>query len=322
MREIGGYIEFEHYHGAMLHDNGIKLDCGRSCLAYLIKAKSIRKIAIPSFMCDSVFHLCERYGVQLRYYQVGLDFLPEDVSIEDDEYFYLMNYYGQLDYQTIEYYRDKYNRVIVDNAQSYFDEPVTGVDMFYSCRKFFGVPDGAVLYTDTYLDEDLEQSESWNHMVHLLGRFERPAYEFYSESIRNKKRFIDQKIFSMSKLTENMLHGIDYEYVRNIRTANYYYLFKLFSSINKVDLKRVEGAFAYPLMIKNADYIREKLIAEKIFVPTLWPNVLNNSLSSVKDRKLAGNILPLPCDQRYNLADMEYIYDVVKHNFCSTTENI
>lgn len=29
MREIGGYIEFEHFHGLMLHEDGIKLDCGR-----------------------------------------------------------------------------------------------------------------------------------------------------------------------------------------------------------------------------------------------------------------------------------------------------
>ena len=32
MKEIGGYIEFEKYEGKMLHEDGILLNCGRSCL--------------------------------------------------------------------------------------------------------------------------------------------------------------------------------------------------------------------------------------------------------------------------------------------------
>ena len=38
MKEIGGYIEFEYFHGKEYHENAIKLNCGRNCLAYLIEA--------------------------------------------------------------------------------------------------------------------------------------------------------------------------------------------------------------------------------------------------------------------------------------------
>ena len=47
MREIGGYIELEHNRNPMLHEECIKLNCGRSGLAYIIEAKGIRKIALP-----------------------------------------------------------------------------------------------------------------------------------------------------------------------------------------------------------------------------------------------------------------------------------
>ena len=43
MREIGGYIELDTYTGKMLYDDGIKLNCGRNALQYLIKAKKIKK---------------------------------------------------------------------------------------------------------------------------------------------------------------------------------------------------------------------------------------------------------------------------------------
>ena len=53
MREIGGYIEFEHYNGSMFHDGAVALNCGRSALAYLWETKKIQKLYLPYFLCDS-----------------------------------------------------------------------------------------------------------------------------------------------------------------------------------------------------------------------------------------------------------------------------
>ena len=46
MKEIGGYIELDTYTGKMLHSDGIKLNCGRNALEYIIKAKNIKKLWI------------------------------------------------------------------------------------------------------------------------------------------------------------------------------------------------------------------------------------------------------------------------------------
>ena len=53
MKEIGGYIELDTYTSPMLHNDGIKLNCGRNAFAYILKAKNIKKIYFPKFMCDS-----------------------------------------------------------------------------------------------------------------------------------------------------------------------------------------------------------------------------------------------------------------------------
>ena len=42
MKEYGGYIEFETFHGKMLHDNAVALNCGRGALEYICEAKKIR----------------------------------------------------------------------------------------------------------------------------------------------------------------------------------------------------------------------------------------------------------------------------------------
>ena len=219
MKEIGGYIELDRYRLPMLHDGAIALNCGRNALAYLIKVKNIKKIKEPYFMCDSVFEVCRKYGTEMSFYHIDESFLPVDITLADDEWLYLMNYYGQLDQQYIKAMKNKYGRIIVDNAQAYFEMPLPNVDTLYTCRKFFGVADGAFLYTDATLNEELPTDESFERMHFLLGRFERTASEFYSENVANNEMFSNEPIKKMSKLTDNLLHSIDYEFVKNRRTA-------------------------------------------------------------------------------------------------------
>lgn len=140
MREIGGYIELDTYTGDMLHDDGIKLNCGRNALAYLIMAKKIKKIYMPKFMCDSCEKVLADNDVEVNYYHVGLDFKP--IISERSGWLYVVNFYGQL---SNEYLASLGTNIIVDNAQAYYQEPILGLDTIYTCRKFFGVADGAIL---------------------------------------------------------------------------------------------------------------------------------------------------------------------------------
>lgn len=301
MKEIGGYIELDKYTGDMLHDDGIKLNCGRNALAYIIKAKNIKKINMPKFMCDSNDKILSENNVEVVYYNVGLDFKPQVKDYEG--WLYVVNFYGQL---SNEYIASVGENIIVDNAQAYFQEPIPRVDTLYTCRKFFGVADGAILYTDKYIEVE-EQDESFNRMNFLLGRYERSASEFYAEYVENNHFFRNQPIKKMSKLTENLLHGIDYEMAKKRRTQNFSYLHRKLHTINKLTLSVPDGAFMYPLYIDNGEEVRKKLQAKKIFIPTLWPAVFNLCNEDDVEYDMAKNILPIPVDQRYGIEDMEYI---------------
>ena len=312
MKEIGGYIELDTYRLPMLHEGAIALNCGRNCLAYLIKAKNIKKIKVPYFMCDSVFEVCKKYGAEISFYHINENFLPEDIELADGEWLYLINYYGQLDVRYIEKLKYGFGRIIIDNAQSYFEMPLSGVDTLYTCRKFFGVADGAFLYTDKLLEEDLQRDESFERMHFLLGRFERTASEFYSENVANNRLFSSEPVKKMSKLTNNLLHAIDYEFVKNRRTCNFRLCHEKLGKINQLKLREIEGAFAYPLLVENGAEIRRKLQQQKMYVPTLWPNVLNETEKTILDYKFEENILPLPVDQRYSEDDINELITFVK----------
>lgn len=327
MKEIGGFIQLDQYHLPMLHEEALDLNCGRSCLAYLIRARKIKKIALPYFLCDSINSICQKEGIEITYYHIKQDFLPEEVmrgnknieidedlstlSLKSDQWLYLVNYYGQLSNAQIREIARNYPKIIVDQAQAYYQKPLVGIDTLYTCRKFFGVADGGFLYTNAKLDGELPLDESYERMHFLLGRYERTANEFYGEYTMNNQLFGMMPIKRMSKLTKNLLHGIDYSFVKQRRNENFTFLDEKFYDLNRLKLKCTEGAYMYPLYIKYGDSARKKLQEKKIYIPILWPSVLKWCSEGSLEFDMAQNILPLPIDQRYGKEDMQYLTEEV-----------
>lgn len=311
MKEIGGYIELDTCRHAMLHDDAILLNCGRNALAYLLEARGIKKLYLPYFLCDSVANVCKKYGVEVAFYHIGENWLPKDLVIDGDAWLYIVNFYGQMTREDLARLADAYRNIIIDNAQAYFDAPLANVDTLYTCRKFFGVSDGAVLYTNSKLERSLDIDESFNRIHYVLGRYERTASEFYEEASKNNDIFDNEPIKEMSRLTKNLLRSIDYEYVKQIRTNNFAYLHEKLRTVNKLNVRLIEGAFMYPLLIDDGMKIRKQLQQMKIYIPTLWPNVLEECEPGTLEYKFAADILPIPVDQRYGVEDMEYLVNVI-----------
>lgn len=309
-KEIGGYLELERFTGPMLHEKALALSSGRACLSYLIEQRKIRKIALPDFNCDIVEAVCRAHEVKIRFYPVEANLRPKTLQTEEDEWLYLVNFYGQLSADELQRIAACVPRLIVDNAQAYFDLPLKGVDTLYTCRKFLGVPDGGFLYTEAP-EKTLPADESRERMGFVLGRFERPAGEYFAAAAQNNDD-LSMEPKSMSELTKNLLHAVDYDRVKTKRTENFRLLHEGLGSVNCLNLRETEGAYAYPLMLPEGQKIRKKLIEQKIFVPMLWPNVPEQQPADSEACRLAEQILPLPCDQRYGAEEMAFIIKAVR----------
>lgn len=311
MKEIGGYFGLEEFSGKEYHSNLIPVNNARNALVYLIKAKNIKKLYIPYFLCDSVSSVCDREGFTYEYYHIDKSFKPIfDRPLGADEYLYVVNFYGQLTDEYVAQLKRKHVRIILDNVQAFFTLPLPDVDTVYSCRKFFGVPDGGYVATDTMLKEPLKQDVSMDRMRHVLGRYEGAcANDYYSDFKNNDRSFVDLELRSMSKLTHNILKVIDYEDIRNRREENFMRLHTALKDKNGLNILLPKGPYAYPFYCKDGMKIKKALAEKKIFVATLWPNVL--SMDGTLEKEYAENILPLPCDQRYDFDDMDRIIDTI-----------
>jgi len=216
-----------------------------------------------------------------------------------------VNFYGQItDAQVLEW-KAKYNRVIVDNVQDFFRKPLAGVDTVYSCRKFFGVPDGGYAACAGILP--LEKDASRDRMTHILGRLEVSGSAYYSHFQQNDESFYDLPLLEMSPTTCNILRAVDYDTVRKKRNRNYAVLASVLDQKNRLVLRQPDGPYCYPYYCENGMAVKRALAQKKIYVPTLWPNVLEQGSALEKD--YAENILPLPVDQRYGEEDMKRIVE-------------
>lgn len=314
-QEIGGYLEFEHFTGKSYHEGAYAFNLGRTALAWLLEKLNCSKLYAPYYNCDSVANTAMAAGFDVEFFHIDEELKPvfdEGFCLGENEWIYLINYYGQLTADEIRGYQKRFGRIIVDNAQGYFDKPLDGIHTLYSCRKFLGVSDGAYLYTDLDFDETLPRDMSGERVRYLFGRLEENARTYYSQMLAESDKFAHAKPMKMSLLTENILRGIDDEAVRTRRLANYRTLAELLPSDNPFTKKEPFGPFAYPFYHENGVELRKTLAAENIFIPTNWSYLLKTMPEDSLEYQWSANILPLPVDQRYTDEEMTYLADRIK----------
>ena len=313
MEAIGGYFSLELPLHEEYHKDALRLNTGRNCLEYILRARGYKKVYVPYYTCEAVMEPINKLGVPYEHYHIDIHFEIRDrFTVKDGEALLYTNYFG-LKQRYVEQLAEKVGtRLIVDNTQAFYAKPLPGIDTFYTCRKFFGVPDGAYLYTDEKMDEEFEQDYSYDRVAHLVKRIDLSAEEGFKDFRRVDDGLDNQPILKMSKLTQRIMQSIDYGAVAAQRRKNYTLLNEALGKENNLELPLDEDAvpMVYPYLapIKG---MREKLIENKIFVARYWPNVLDWCLNEDLEYLLAYQMQPLPIDQRYEEEEIKKIIEIV-----------
>lgn len=310
---IGGYFELELRKGEHYHKNAIRLNSGRNCFEYILRARGYKRVYMPFYTCEVLYEPLRRTGVERIDYRINEQLEPIALpDLKEGEAFLYTNYYG-LKQICVEHLAQKYgNRLIVDNAQAFYADPIEGIDTFYSPRKFFGVSDGGYLYTDSLLEGDFKQAKSMQRMSHLLKRIEDGAEVGYADYQKEEATLVNRPIERMSKLTDALLGTIDYEKIAQERVTNYRILDEQLGQSNVIHFEMRQGnvPMAY-LYLTSDENLRSKLIKNKVFVATYWPNINNDNSY---ETYLKHHLLPLPIDQRYNEDVMNQVINLIHNN--------
>lgn len=295
------------------HKDAIRLNTGRNCLEYILRTRGYKKVYVPYYTCEAVMESFKKLDISFEFYHIDIHFeISDRFTLNADEVLLYTNYFG-LKQRYVEQLAEKYGyRLIVDNTQAFYAEPLDGIDTFYTCRKFFGVADGAYLYTNKLLDEDFEQDVSYDRMAHLLKRIDLSAEQGFVDFRNSDDGLDNQPIRKMSKLTQRIMQSVDYESAAKKRRDNYLYLHEVLGNTNNLELRLEDDAvpMVYPFLSPIAG-LREKLIENKVFIARYWPNVLDWTTDKDIEYLLAYQMQPMPIDQRYGKMELDRIIRLI-----------
>ena len=314
MKAIGGYFELELRQGEHYHKDAIMLNSGRNCLEYILIARNLKRLYIPYYTCDVLLQPLKRQGVDYSFYHIDEKLDPSDYpTLAEGEAFLYTNYYG-LKQRTVEELATRYHdQLIVDNAQAFYAPRIDGIDTFYSPRKFFGVPDGGCLYTDSANDLVLEQdTTSWTRMTHLVKRIDLGPESGYQDFRDADDSLDNAPVLRMSKLTSRILESIDYQSIAEIRQENYMVLHEALKSSNKLvlDLEVDAVPMVYPYLSDDAG-LRQRLIDNRVYVARYWPNVDKWAREGSYEFFMSSEMIPLPIDHRLTTKDINRILKII-----------
>lgn len=313
IKTMGGYFQLQLSTGKEYYPNLIKLNTSRNALEYLLEVKNYSKVYVPYFTCEVMLEPLKKLGVAHQFYNINAQLEPIfDFEVADGECLLYNNYLG-LKQKAVNTITENLKGVVIDNAQAFFSSPLPGVDTIYSCRKFFGVPDGAYLQLNIDDRLSLDMDSSIYRFSHLIKSIDRGIEASYADFVENEMGLADNDIRTMSRLTQAILDSIDYEFCKSRRIENFNFLHEKLAAVNEFDFEfpKETAAMMYPLLVSKKG-IKEKLIENKIFVPTFWPNVFRWTTIDMLEYTLAKEVIYLPVDHRYNLADMEEMLHVLK----------
>ncbi|QIL41819.1 hypothetical protein G7074_22660 [Pedobacter sp. HDW13] len=313
VKTIGGYIGLQLSKGSVYHPGLIALNTGRNAFEYILKVRNYTMVYLPYYTCEVLLEPLHKLNIAYKFYHLDENLDPIiDFDIPTYSCLLYTNYYG-LKTETVRRLTKEISNLIIDNAQAFFCKPIANADTFYSCRKFFGVPDGAYLNIATQINLNLNQDQSIDRFSHLIKSIDINIEEGYGDYIENNKGLCNNDIKTMSALTTNMLSGIDYEACAAIRRENFAFLAEHLADKNLLSLKlsASDVPMVYPFLNDNTT-IKQTLIKQKIFVATYWPNVYDWASADSFEYFLAQNLIALPIDHRYGLDDMRILVNALK----------
>ncbi len=312
MSSFGGYLGMEFSKGREYHDQLLRLNTGRNALEYILRVNKYSLVYVPYYSCDALLEPIQKLGLKHVFYNINEHLDPAaEIKVKEGECLLYVNYFGIKDDTVAKLSRESRD-VIIDNSQSFFSRPVANASTFYSCRKFFGVPDGAYLQTDASERITLPQDTSYDSCTHLLKYYDAGIEPGYKDFLRNEVRLTGADMKHMSFLSQAIMSSIDYSSCKQRREENFQYLHSKLAKINELNLNfsSATAALNYPLLVSNPE-LRGLLIKEKIFIPDFWPNVRKWMTKENYEYFLSENLVALPVDQRYNKEDMDSIIETI-----------
>lgn len=319
----------------------------RSCIKEIIRLinndVTSKVVIAPSYTCESVIAGFIEDGYSIVPYNIEKDYSVDEeellnkIRIFHPSVVIYHDYFGFCTTNNFTSMVKSCNREIIvinDRTQSMFSaiEDSTADFCVGSIRKWLPVPDGAFLMSNRRLPKQLSNEDE------KLVTLECEAMTLKAKYLQDRKqdktaflekfsvcrKYIDQQqeAFSMSSVSKGIFNNCSEKDINESRRKNYNYLYAGLKEISQIEIPLCQAdsftvPFLFPVDTKGAQKEMQSFLARNnVYATVIWacPEEISSDISQTV-RYIYQNYLYIPCDQRYNEDDMQYIIDTVNKYF-------
>ena len=330
-----GFIEDANSANNFFMKNSEKLfPSGRSAfinlVKYIFREKKIKKIEIPSFLCESIASSLHINKIRYSFYSINKKFELKP-KLKKDTLTLLVNLFS-LNTENINRIalNNKNNNFIIDNTHSILSQNFSlktreNTEIFFSLRKFSPVVAGMSSIKNVSKITSKKYFKLFKQNVELKKKrykyfkletnpidvsFEKKMVKEFDNHEKKLKNIFFTKIpIIMPKL----LNKIKWQNIKKKRRENFIFLsnnirkkFKILNLNNSN--KNIIPMFLLLDLGKHRNKVKSFLFSKRILAPTHWPKLKLIDYRNFKvEKKMTENLLSIPIDQRYNLNHMDFI---------------
>ena len=316
---------------SFISEHSILLVNGRSGVFLLTELLSPQKVWLPSYLCHTILDGAKSAGGCVEFYAVNYDLHIDSFDwikrISSGDLVVLIDYFGwPCEKECTSLIKERGAWILEDACQAMFSEGIGSYSDFtlVSPRKYLGIPDSSVLNSNSKRFElkDVALSdppEEW-WMKAFTAAMLKWEFDAYGGSNRWYELYQDMDAthpigrYAMSQLSRVLLSKcFDYYDIIRRRVNNYRTLASRLAEIAIfAEISPGIVPLGFPVRLKNRDEVRQVLIEEHVYPPIHWsirdivPDVFTDS------HRLSKEIMTLPCDQRYDVEDMERVAQLIR----------
>lgn len=314
---------------------------GRTALDFLIKdikkTRIFDSVYMPSYCCHSMLQPFIDNGIVIKFYEVTFkdgEFVYNLDENTECQVVFIMQYFGVVN-KKFNKYIDVFNRngktIIEDATHSWFlDKPHNEKSdyIFASLRKWTGLPAGAVAMKSRGCFIGNPEKLNDNYIkIREKAAFLKKSY--INQSIGDKLVFLklfieaeellesDYKDYGITEFLVHQIKTLKSDEIKEKRKANATYLVRKLNEIPHLETIKLtpdDVPLFIPIIVdaKIRDKLRKYLINNDIFCPVHWPM---SDQHLFENTFLYESSLSLICDQRYDIGDMDKIFNIIKDFF-------
>lgn len=329
-----------------LWGNTVLTSSGRGAISLMLDSieedVKYKTVLLPAYICESVIIPFIKKGYNCYFYDIGTNLEPNTNHIanylgEKIGIFLHMGYYGfptNAKIGNLIKHFKKNGTIIVEDIThtlfSYYKRYKENDYYIASLRKWFGIPSGGFLASKNREVRSIKKikdsfSSIRKEALLIKGKYTQTGnqqlkYQFLKmfksaeEELNN-----DPAPYDIDGVSNTIILKFDVNELILRRRENFSSLLRHIKDIKAINtvfdyLTNKICPFFFPIYVeKYRDEMRQYLIDEKVYCPVHWPIPAQiKNIESLISKKVYENIISIPCDQRYELNDMESIISLLK----------